>query len=204
MNVFPVRCVDSQCQQNAVCRHNKCTCKIGYIERFGSCEGKIYLHCRYRNLRKNYKICIHPLMITIYHLRGLSMTIAQHIYQFCLQICRNCFTEKCHSFNCPRFSSCVDNKCACNRGYIMINKRCEGMFGHSKIRSPLLNAICNTITYHVYVCYKELWSIYVLVLHIIWKHCLGLASCRVRINMFYHIHVHLTWRYIIVCVFWVF
>ena len=54
----------------------------------------------------------------------------------------------------------------------MINKRCEGMFGHSKIRSPLLNAICNTITYHVYVCYKELWSIYVLVLHIIWKHCL--------------------------------
>ena len=64
-NVFPVRCVDSHCQQNAVCRHNKCTCKIGYIDRFGSCEGKIYLHCRYRHLRKNDKICIHSSMITI-------------------------------------------------------------------------------------------------------------------------------------------
>lgn len=152
LNVFPVRCVDSHCQQNAVCRHNKCTCKIGYIERSGSCEGKIYLHCRYRNLRKNDKICIHPLMITIYHSRGLSMTIAQQFYQFCLQICRNCcFTEKCHSFNCPRFSSCVDNKCACNRGYIMINKRCEGMFGHSKIRSPL-QLLYVTLSHIMYMC----------------------------------------------------
>lgn len=36
-------------------------------------------------------------------------------------------SEKCHSFNCPRFASCVNNKCACNRGYVMIGERCEGM-----------------------------------------------------------------------------
>lgn len=36
-------------------------------------------------------------------------------------------SEKCHSFNCPRFALCVNNKCACNRGYVMIGERCEGM-----------------------------------------------------------------------------
>lgn len=38
-----MKCVDSECQANAVCRHNKCTCKIGFVEIDGSCESEIYI-----------------------------------------------------------------------------------------------------------------------------------------------------------------
>lgn len=35
--------------------------------------------------------------------------------------------EKCYFFNCLWFVLCVNNKCVCNRGYVMIGERCEGM-----------------------------------------------------------------------------
>lgn len=55
--VFPVKCVDSECQANAVCRHNKCTCKIGFVEIDGSCESEryIFLYLLVRSLFKQEK-----------------------------------------------------------------------------------------------------------------------------------------------------
>lgn len=55
--VFPVKCVDSECQANAVCRHNKCTCKIGFVEIDGSCESERYiiLYLLVRSLFKQEK-----------------------------------------------------------------------------------------------------------------------------------------------------
>lgn len=112
-----MKCVDSECQANAVCRHNKCTCKIGFVEIDGSCESEIYIF-----LYLLSGLCLNKKNRTeITYNFGVNFILKMD-KAFIIFI-----SEKCHSFNCPRFASCVNNKCTCNRGYVMIGERCEGM-----------------------------------------------------------------------------
>lgn len=50
---FSVKCIDRNCQANALCSNNKCTCKFGFVDISGICEGrKTVMQTIYKNVHR--------------------------------------------------------------------------------------------------------------------------------------------------------